>query len=56
VTLVSDFIARWAKLGGAERTNYGLFLNKLIDALGVEKPLPVTDTNEYDHYRLEYPS
>jgi hypothetical protein len=55
VTLVSDFIARWAKSGGAERANYGIFLSELTDALGVEKPLPVTDTNEHDHYRLERP-
>ena len=55
MTLVLDFIARWAKSGGAERANYGLFLSELTDALGVEKPLPVTDTNEHDHYRLERP-
>ena len=52
---VSEFIKRWANSGGAERANYGLFLSELTEALGLEKPLPVTSTGENDHYRLERP-
>ncbi|WP_116600117.1 class I SAM-dependent DNA methyltransferase [Primorskyibacter marinus] len=52
---ISDFIDRWAKSGGSERANYALFLTELTEVLGVEKPLPATDTGENDHYRLERP-
>ncbi|NRP49801.1 hypothetical protein XMV201_001561 [Aliiroseovarius sp. xm-v-201] len=52
---ISEFIERWKQSGGSERANYGLFLNDLTEALGLEKPLPVTDTDENDHYRLERP-
>lgn len=52
---VSEFIERWKHSGGAERANYGIFLSELTEALGVEKPLPVTDTGSNDHYRLERP-
>ncbi|WP_173488358.1 MULTISPECIES: hypothetical protein [unclassified Aliiroseovarius] len=47
---ISEFIERWKQSGGSERANYGLFLNDLTEALGLEKPLPVTDTDENDHY------
>ena len=52
---ISEFIERWKQSGGSERANYGLFLNDLTEALGLEKPLPVTDTDANDHYRLERP-
>ncbi|WP_432450481.1 class I SAM-dependent DNA methyltransferase [Aliiroseovarius marinus] len=52
---ISEFIERWKHSGGAERANYGLFLSELTEVLGVEKPLPVTDTGSNDHYRLERP-
>ncbi|MCK0140023.1 type IIL restriction-modification enzyme MmeI [Aliiroseovarius sp. F47248L] len=52
---ISEFIERWKQSGGSERANYGLFLNDLTEALGLEKPLPVTDTDQNDHYRLERP-
>ena len=52
---VSEFIERWSKSGGSERANYALFLTEFTEVLGVEKPLPATDTGESDHYRLERP-
>lgn len=52
---ISEFIKRWSKSGGSERANYALFLTELTEVLGVDKPLPATDTSENDHYRLERP-
>lgn len=52
---ISEFIERWEKSGGSERANYALFLTELTEVLSVEKPLPATDTDENDHYRLERP-
>ena len=49
----SDFAARWQKSGGAERANYGLFLQDLCDLIGVPKPDPTTDTASQDQYVLE---
>ncbi|GAA4039188.1 hypothetical protein GCM10022409_26020 [Hymenobacter glaciei] len=48
-----DFAARWQKSGGAERANYGLFLQDLCDLLGVPKPDPTTDNSTQDQYVLE---
>ena len=48
-----DFAARWQKSGGAERANYGLFLQDLCDLLGVPKPDPTTDQPAQDQYVLE---
>ena len=52
---ISEFIERWETSGGSERANYALFLTELADVLGLEKPLPATDTGENDHYRFERP-
>ncbi|WP_242509993.1 type IIL restriction-modification enzyme MmeI [Hymenobacter persicinus] len=49
----SDFEARWQKSGGAERANYGLFLQDLCDLLGVPRPDPTTDSPAQDQYVLE---
>ena len=49
----SDFTARWQKSGGAERANYGLFLQDLCDLLDVPKPDPTTDQPAQDQYVLE---
>ncbi|HLL93597.1 MAG TPA: hypothetical protein VK404_01375 [Spirosoma sp.] len=38
----SDFETRWKLAGGAERANYGLFLQDLCDLIGVERPDPTT--------------
>ena len=39
----SDFEARWKPAGGAERANYGLFLQDLCDLIGVPHPDPTID-------------
>jgi hypothetical protein len=48
-----DFAARWRNSGGAERANYGLFLQDLCDLLGVSRPDPTTDHPAQDQYVLE---
>lgn len=40
------FITRWTASGGAERSNYQLFLSELCDLLGVPRPEPAA---EHDH-------
>ena len=42
--LYTDFETRWLKSGGAERANYGLFLQDFCDLLGVPRPDPTTDS------------
>ncbi len=37
---VQNFIDRWAKSGGAERANYQIFLSKLSELIGAERPHP----------------
>ena len=49
----SDFEARWKPAGGAERANYGLFLQDLCDLIGVPRPDPTTDNPAQDAYVLE---
>ena len=48
-----DFETRWLRSGGAERANYGLFLQDLCDLLGVPRPDPTTDSPAQDAYVLE---
>jgi hypothetical protein len=48
-----EFEARWKPAGGAERANYGLFLQDLCDLLGVPRPDPTTDNPAQDSYVLE---
>jgi hypothetical protein len=48
-----DFETRWLKSGGAERANYGLFLQDLCDLLDVPRPDPTTDSPAQDAYVLE---
>ena len=45
-----DFETRWRNSGGAERANYGLFLQDLCDLIGVPKPNPTTDQPAQDQY------
>ena len=49
----TDFETRWLKSGGAERANYGLFLQVFCDLLGVPRPDPNTDNPAQDAYVLE---
>jgi len=48
-----EFEARWKNSGGAERANYGLFLQDLCDLLEVPRPDPTTDNPAQDQYVLE---
>ncbi|WP_026260712.1 type IIL restriction-modification enzyme MmeI [Spirosoma luteum] len=48
-----EFEARWKPAGGAERANYGLFLQDLCDLIGVPRPDPTTDDPAQDAYVLE---
>ena len=48
-----DFKNRWQQSGGAERANYGLFLQDFCDLLGVDRPDPTTDNPAHDAYVLE---
>ncbi|MCB2380502.1 hypothetical protein LGH70_23110, partial [Hymenobacter sp. BT635] len=48
-----EFEARWRVSGGAERANYGLFLQDLCDLLQVPRPDPTTDHPAQDAYVLE---
>lgn len=49
----SDFESRWKTAGGAERANYGLFLQDLCTLLDVAPPDPTTDNPAQDAYVLE---
>ncbi|RRB01990.1 class I SAM-dependent DNA methyltransferase [Larkinella rosea] len=49
----TEFEARWKPAGGAERANYGLFLQDLCDLIGVTRPDPTTDNPAQDAYVLE---
>ncbi len=48
-----EFETRWKVAGGAERANYGLFLQDLCDLIGVPRPDPTTDNPTQDAYVLE---
>ena len=48
-----EFETRWKLSGGAERANYGLFLQDLCDLIGVDRPDPTTDNPAQDAYVLE---
>lgn len=49
----SEFETRWKAAGGAERANYGLFLQDLCDLLDVPRPDSTTDNPADDAYVLE---
>lgn len=49
----SEFETRWKEAGGAERANYGLFLQDLCDLIGVARPNPTTANPSRDDYVLE---
>lgn len=44
------FLGRWQASGGAERSNYALFLAELCDLLGVARPEPVVPDESKNHY------
>ena len=51
--IYSEFETRWKQSGGAERANYGLFLQDLCALLTVPPPDPTTDNPAQDAYVLE---
>ena len=51
--VVSAFIERWSKSGGAERANYQLFLTELCDVLGVPRPDPTRPDDHENAYVFE---
>ena len=52
-TQVDAFISRWEPSGGAERSNYALFLSELCDILDVDRPEPSTTTNADNAYVID---
>lgn len=50
---VEAFIARWSISGGAERANYQIFLTELCDLIGVGKPDPAQESNQFNDYVFE---
>ena len=50
---VEAFIARWEKSGGSESANFQMFAGELCELLGVAKPDPSEERNEYNDYTFE---
>jgi len=50
---ITAFISRWGPSGGAERSNYQLFLAELCDVLGVERPQPASEIETDNAYVFE---
>ena len=50
---VDAFIDRWEKSGGSESANFQMFAGELCDLLGVAKPDPSEERNEYNDYTFE---
>lgn len=48
-----SFITRWQPSGGAERSNYQLFLTELCDLLQVDRPDPASSENDQNAYVFE---
>ncbi len=50
---VDNFIARWQKSGGSELANFQMFADELCDLLGLPRPDPSQEINEYNDYVFE---
>ena len=50
---IADFVARWGRSSGSERSNYQLFLTELCDVLGVERPEPAVADGSANAYVFE---
>jgi hypothetical protein len=48
-----DFITRWQKSDGAERSNYALFLSELCDFVGVDRPEPSQGIEDFNTYVID---
>lgn len=51
--IVNAFIERWSASGGAERSNYQLFLTELCRLLDVPTPDPAREENALNDYVFE---
>ena len=51
--LIAEFVGRWAKSGGAERTNYQLSLAELCEVLNVAGPEPTVEDDSHNAYVFE---
>ncbi|MYA59013.1 MAG: class I SAM-dependent DNA methyltransferase, partial [Chloroflexi bacterium] len=52
-TEVDAFLDRWEKSGGSESANFQMFAGELCELLGVAKPDPSEELNEYNDYTFE---
>ncbi len=50
---IDNFIARWQKSGGSELANFQMFADELCDLLGLPRPDPSQEINEYNDYVFE---
>ena len=50
---IDAFIARWEKSGGAELANFQMFADELCDLLGLPRPDPSQELNEFNDYVFE---
>ena len=50
---VDAFIDRWEKSGGSELANFQMFAGELCVLLGLPKPDPSEERNEYNDYAFE---
>ncbi len=50
---VDAFIERWEKSGGSELANFQMFAGEFCDLLGLPRPDPSEERNEYNDYTFE---
>ena len=50
---VDAFIDRWEKSGGSESANFQMFAGELCELLGLPRPDPSEERNEYNDYTFE---
>ena len=50
---IDAFIGRWEKSGGSESANFQMFAGELCELLGLPKPDPSEERNEYNDYTFE---
>ena len=52
---VDEFIERWSRSGGSERSNFQTFANELCEALDLPKPDPAMAATRDNSYCFEHP-
>ena len=50
---IEAFVSRWKESGGSELANFQMFANELCDLLGLPKPDPSQELNEFNDYVFE---